>query len=556
MPEFYDSKQVELKKRIAQFATSQVTANLKTYNLDPQEAAQLLWDTCGNWVFPWEAQYEALRTIFYANYKNVKPSAIAVCQNIKDLRCALAYFRGRRLKDEDFEFTPRSGGHSTAGYSTLEGGVMLDLRSFNQLAVDTRNELVHVGPGVQFRDFYKTLENYGRFTPAGICPEVRAGGYMQGGGYGFASRMFGMNCDNVESLLVVLQDGRCVEANQSVNADLFWAMRGGTGNNFGIVTQITYKTYKVRQFGAISMHWRLKGDIEAMQGAQVLALMQSQFMGSNNDRRFGYMTYINFLEDENDSTLMVPYLQMRTMYQGELGTGAEILNQLIQTPGCVVHWEDIGADSTLNSRLMGYEEHDNNTQFANTEVQDLPNQEKQSRFFIKPLGVEGWKTLIDHMRTAPSLFTSMPELNIEPGGAAINDTKRGDNGYIHREDDFNGFLNVYWHDDKEVPEKAKAFKFLDQWLDMTKPWTNGAAYQNYPKPYVTDYSKRYWAEYYPVFCVAKSKYDPNNLFRFQQGVGADGLCPVNSLELAKNLVPSLADTFEQPIEYMCNNPEY
>lgn len=115
------------------------------------------------------------------------------------------------------------------------------------------------------------------------------------------------------------------------------------------------------------------------------------------------------------------------------------------------------------------------------------------------------KKVIDHMRSASSLFEFLPELNMEPGGAAIDQTRRGENAYIHRNDDFNPFLNTYW---KNKEEKKHAFDFLNRWLEIIEPWTNQEAYQNYPKPYLTKWSERYWAEYYLVLCMVKKNTIP------------------------------------------------
>jgi len=542
MSEFYDAKRHEIKTRIASWDT----VNFDDLHMSREEAEQLMWDTCGRWVCPGDPQYDELRLLFYTNFSDIRPSMIAVCENVADVQCFLKYLRRSRKRNPKFDFTPRSGGHSTAGYSTVEGGVMLDLRGLNSITMDPNQELIHVGPGTQFRDFYRFLEAHGRFTPAGICPDVRVGGYMQGGGYGFGSRMFGMNCDNVVNLTVVLADGSVVQANENVNPDLFWAMRGGTGNNFGIVTQVTYKTYPAPPFGAISMRWRVGTEAEAQQGAVALDLMQRQFMGSNRDPRFGYMALIEFLEEPNGDK--VPYLLMLTMYRGHCGLGSELLQELLNTPGCTKDWEKTGSYSYLNTELMSYSE----VYEAPTE---LPSQEKLSRFVHQQVGVEGWRQLLDHVRSAESQFKNLPALNIESGGAAIDQTSRGENAYIHRNDDFNAFLNVYWTDEDGDANEEKALKYLYEWGEIIEQWDNQEAYQNYPKPYVTDWSARYWAEYYPCLCMVKEKYDPANLFRFEQSVGADGKCPNNAMDQVRSLLPELAEQLGKSVEYLSPKKE-
>ncbi|NES65062.1 MAG: FAD-binding oxidoreductase [Okeania sp. SIO2D1] len=548
MPEFDDSKKLEIKNRIASWdrTETKTAATLQDLHLTREEVERLMWDTRGRWVFSGDNEYEERRKLFYNNFKYILPLAIAVCHTEYDVQCFLKCIYRLHQRGFKVPFAPRSGGHSTAGYSTVQSGIMLDLRELNDQMFDPKQNVISVGPGVQFRDFYRVLDSHGRFTPGAIFPDLCVGGYMQGGGYGFGSRMFGMNCDNVINLTVVLANGRLVQANEKVNADLLWAIRGGTGNNFGIVTQVAYKTYEAPQFGAIAMRWKIDTNDKAQQGAEVMDLMQRKFMGSNRDRTFGYMVLFHFLEEDDEK---VPYLLMRTVYIGKYGTGSDLLKDLIAIDGCEVEWEANSSYPELNSRLMGYDKYDNKTQFTNTNIEDIPSQEKQSRFFKKKLGIDGWKAVIDHFRSAKSEFNCLPKLHTEPGGAAIDDTKRGGNAYIHRNDDFNAFLNVYWKDNSE---KEKALCFLNKWLEIVGDSPYQEAYQNYPKPYVDNWSQRYWAEYYPCLCAVKQKYDPHNLFRFQQSVGSDGgPCPKDSMERAKGLLPDLAEHFDKPIEYLC-----
>jgi FAD/FMN-containing dehydrogenase len=504
------------------------------------DATRLMWDTRGRLVLPGDADYESLRAVAYSNFQHLRPAAIGVCKTLHDVRCFVKLIQDRRRENPAFRWVPRSGGHSTAGYCTVEGGLMLDLRGLDNIFVNPGRWLAHVGPGIQLRDFYRGLEPYGLFTPAGLCPDLRVGGFMQGGGIGFGSRWFGMNCDNVTEVEVVLADGRHVLANAKRNPDLFWAVRGGTGNNFGIVTRVTYRLHPLREVGAVSMRWKMETDEEAARGAHALDIMQRRYMGSNDDRRLGYQAFIQY-----GAGWSGPYLMVRAMYREERGLWRELLGELIATPGCQIEWEDMGPYYRMNNKLMGYEDATGFSPYPEALLASPP-QEKQTRFFDKQLGVQGWRLFVDHMRGAKGHLRITPQLVFEIGGGAINDTRRGENAYIHRNVDFNAYMNTYWDDESE---KAKAFAFMDRWLELGLPWTNGEAYQNYPKPYVTDWSKRYWAEYYPVLCRVKQKYDPTNLFRFEQSIGSDGGCSDDALALAESLVPELARSLRQPIEY-------
>jgi FAD/FMN-containing dehydrogenase len=534
----YDVKKIEIKRRIAEWAR-RPDSDFTRFQITRQQAIDLIWETSGRLVFPWDPEYDALRAVAYVNFENVRPAAIGVCETMHDVRAFMRFIRAQREVNPSFRWVPRSGGHSTAGYCTVEGGLMLDLRGLNDVFVQPQRKLVHVGPGVQQRDFYRATYPYGLFAPAAICPDVRIGGMMQGGGFGFASRMFGMNCDTVSEVELVLADGRPVIANELHNRDLFWAVRGGTGNQFGILTRVSYRLSHLSEVGAVLLQFNLTTDAEAAQGAAALDLLQRKFMGSNHDRRLGYLCVI-----QHGPNWAGPFLLVRVMYRGDTSVWRQLLGELLAMPGCQVQWEARGSYSSMNNKLMGYAQEPDTLGDELTTLAAVPPQEKQTRYYERPLGVAGWRQMVDHIRGAAATLRIGPQMVIEPAGGAINERSRGFNAYIHRRADFNTYLNTYWDTPEEKP---KVFAYMDQWLEIGRPFSNGEAYQNYPKPYYTDWARRYWAEYYPVLCLVKRKYDPANVFSFEQSIGADGQLASSSVDDVAELVPDIVRALRKPI---------
>jgi FAD/FMN-containing dehydrogenase len=536
----HDLKKIEINQRLAQWAR-RPDADFARHQMTRQQAIDLAWETSGRLVFPWDPEYEQLRAVAYSNFENVRPAAIGVCQTVHDVRTFMRFIRAQREVNPAFRWVPRSGGHSTAGYCTVEGGLMLDVRGLNDVFVQPQRKLVHTGPGLQMRDFYRATYPYGLFAPAAICPDVRIGGMMQGGGFGFGSRMFGMSCDAVTEVEMVMADGRPLIANARHNPDLFWAVRGGTGNQFGVLTRATYRLFPLQEVGAVLMQWQLGTDAQAAQGAAALDLLQRRFMGSNHDRRLGYLAVI-----QHGPSWAGPFLIVRAMYRGERGLWRDLLREVISLPGCEIQWEDRGSYYSMNNKLMGYAQEPDILGEDLTTLATVPPQEKQTRYYEQPLGVAGWRQMVDHVRSAATTIKFPPQMVIEPAGAAINERSRGFNAYIHRRADFNTYLNTYWDSEEE---KAKAFAFMDRWLAIGTPWSSGEAYQNYPKPYYTDWSRRYWAEYYPLLCLVKRKYDPLNIFSFEQSIGSDGRCASRSIDDVAELVPEIARSLRKPIVY-------
>ena len=123
--------------------------------------------------------------------------------------------------------------------------MVLDLRNMRSVQVDARHRTVTVGAGAQLIDVYAALAAHGLTIPAGSCPSVGIAGHALGGGMGLAGRQFGLTADNLLSAQIVTADGRLRTASGKSNPDLYWALRGGGGGNFGVVTSLRFRTHPV-----------------------------------------------------------------------------------------------------------------------------------------------------------------------------------------------------------------------------------------------------------------------------------------------------------------------
>ncbi|HEY1592622.1 MAG TPA: FAD-binding oxidoreductase, partial [Solirubrobacteraceae bacterium] len=178
--------------------------------------------------------------VYNERFDGVLPSLIARPLNAADVRTAVNWGVSHHVP-----LRARSGGHSYAGYSTQSGGMVLDLRNMRSVDVDTRHRTVTVGAGAQLIDVYAALAAHGLTIPAGSCPSVGIAGHALGGGMGLAGRQFGLTADNLLSAQIVTADGRLRAASGKSNADLYWALRGGGGGNFGVVTSLRFRAHPV-----------------------------------------------------------------------------------------------------------------------------------------------------------------------------------------------------------------------------------------------------------------------------------------------------------------------
>jgi FAD/FMN-containing dehydrogenase len=168
-----------------------------------------------------------------------RPSLVVRCAGAADVVAAVDFARGHGV-----EITVRGGGHSIAGLSSSDGGMVLDLSPMHAVDVDPDARVARVQGGAVLGDVDHETQAFGLAAPLGVVSETGVAGLTLGGGYGWLRRKHGLACDNVLSAQVVCADGQVRTASADVNSDLYWALRGG-GGNFGIATSFTFRLHPV-----------------------------------------------------------------------------------------------------------------------------------------------------------------------------------------------------------------------------------------------------------------------------------------------------------------------
>ncbi len=201
----------------------------------------------GGLVRPGGDGYSTAKRAFNPLFDGNNPVAVASARNAEDVQACVQAAAGR------LTLAARSGGHSYAGYSVPESGLVIDVAAMNK--VDIRGTQAVIGAGAKLKDVYAGLAAAGRALPAGSCPTVGIAGLTLGGGIGVLARKYGLTCDHLSSAQVVTADGKLVTASASSEPDLFWALRGGGGGNFGIVTEFTFDTDPAPNLTVFSLHF-------------------------------------------------------------------------------------------------------------------------------------------------------------------------------------------------------------------------------------------------------------------------------------------------------------
>ena len=441
----------------------------------------------GELLLPGDGGYDECRQVFNAMHDK-RPALIARCASTADVVASVGFARERALA-----VAVRSGGHSVAGLSACDGGILIDLAGLKTIEVDPAARTARAGGGVLWGEFDAATQRHGLHTPGGRVTTTGVGGFTTGGGYGWTSSKYGLTCDNLIAAEIVLADGRVVVASEREHADLFWGIRGG-GGNFGIVTEFQYRVHPL--------------------GPMVLSGLALWPIDRTRDVVRAWRDYVDGAPDELSTACailtappaeFVPdplkgrvVLGMVAMYVGDPEQGAPVMQPL----------RALGPAVDL-IQPMPY-----------TAFQALldPTAPKGQRSYwrgeyLKGLSDDAIEVFARHgtaLASDGAPLSQMIVFRIGQGVAAIADDATA---FSHRDADYLFHPITMWQqpaDDGRLIAASRAF------CDAMRPFSTGGAYLNFtPEDRVRD---AYGAAKYERLVAVKNRYDPANLFRLNQNI--------------------------------------
>ena len=212
----------------------------RSLSLDTGAVRALASKLTGQLITPAAPEYDSARLLFNRAFDR-HPALIVRCAVASDIARTLDFAQRHGLP-----VAIRGGGHNRAGFSSCDGGVVIDTSMMNRVLVDAATRVAHAQAGALTVHLDVTAQRDGLATTLAGCPTVGIAGLTLGGGEGVLMSKYGATCDNLISARLVTADGRHLRASQNTNSDLFWAIRGG-GGNFGVVTDLEYQLHAVNE---------------------------------------------------------------------------------------------------------------------------------------------------------------------------------------------------------------------------------------------------------------------------------------------------------------------
>lgn len=441
----------------------------------------------GEVVSPDDTGYDKARRLWNGRFDR-RPGAIAFCRDADDVAAAV-----RLAREQHLLLAVRSGGHDYAGNSMCEGGLVIDLSGINAVTVDAASRTARVGAGARWGEVDREVQAHGLACTGGTVSRVGVAGYTLGGGTGWLVRKHGLALDNVTALDVVLANGEIVRASGDENADLFWALRGGSGN-VGIVTSFEYRLHELDPLV-------LAGQIlyPLADAAGVLRACRAFLVDAPDEVQI-YPFFLRvppldvFPEDYHGQVV----LNLVVGYLGDPDRGKEVLAPVLQLGKPFLHRVEptkyLDLQQTFDAAMP-------------------PGGRWYSRaHFLRGLPDDAIDTILRHTADMPGTFTVA---YLETMGGAIARVDPAATAFPHREADFELHIFPGWTDpadDEAIMEWARTFH-----KDMA-PWSTGGVYVNLLGGDEPDGPRSAYGTNYQRLADIKRRYDPDNLFRMNHNI--------------------------------------
>jgi FAD/FMN-containing dehydrogenase len=447
----------------------------------------------GTVYLPGSPGFRANSDLFNRRYTDRRPAAVLSVACEEDIRTAIRWTR-----DHGVDIVPRSGGHSFAGYS-VNDGLVIDMSRMSFARADEGTGLVTVGGGTRVGHVYDVVRPHEMAFATGTSPLVGVAGLALGGGGAFASRKFGLTLDAMVATTIITADGETLTCDEKENPDLFWACRGAGGGNFGIHTSFVFQARPVSDVTTFEIDWNWPDAMTALRAVQQVLVDAPDELSI----RLGVNTAGTTPAEVADNRQVGAVGQ----FMGPPHELAKLLGPLRATNPR--HFEMVARTYWEANRQLVHATSGGSFAMRNNYAKEkLPDE------------------AFDEIRTWVSRWpgSTNPDgagIGMFAWGGQINRVAPDATAFVHRDTLFLASMDTGWHNTEPADRIEEKLRWLDGFHAAMRPHLSAEVYQNFPDPDLEDWSSAYYGANYDRLVEVKRKYDPDNVFRYDQSIGSD-----------------------------------
>ena len=441
----------------------------------------------GRVTVPGDEGYDEARAVFNGMIDK-RPAVVVQPQDAGDVVAAVAFAREGGL-----DLAVRGGGHSVPGFGTVDDGVVIDLSGMRGADVDAGAKTARAQGGATWGDFNDATYPFGLATTGGIISTTGVGGLTLGGGIGYLTRGFGLSLDNLVAADVVTADGQQLHATDRENDDLFWALRGGSGN-YGVVTSFEFKLHPVKDIYGGPMFYELSEAENILKFYRDYIADASEAMGVFP--AFQIAPPLPFIpEDRHGDT----FIALVACWAGPVEQGESAFKPFHDVAPVVAEFVGPAPYPALNSAFD-----------ALYPPGQLQHYWKAS--FVKELTDEA---IAAHLQHGPEVPVVNSTMHIYPINGAVHRVASDATAFAYRDANFATVIVGAWPD----PSQNDAnIKWVRDYYDATAPHSEDGGYINFMSDDDQGRIKANYKGNYERLVDVKREYDPDNLFHLNQNI--------------------------------------
>lgn len=437
-------------------------------------------------VYPNDPEYQQAR-MNWNPFTNAFPIVFVFAQNEEDVSNAVRWAR-----ENNVPIRMRSGRHALAkDFSQTNGGIVIDTSHMRNVTLDKLNGIAKVQAGIRVGQLVRMLAREGILAPFGDSSTVGIGGISTGGGITAIQRPAGLISDNILSATLVDAYGNILQVNPCENADLFWAIRGGGGGNFGIITSYTFKVRTAPcKVGIFQIIWPWEQLNEVIDAWQRWSPCVDVRLGTILE---AYSKINGLLRSQGIFLGPADELEQLITPLTNTGSPIKVLVDEVTLLEAIEFWAP-------NEPLFD----DQNTTWSSTWVESS----------LPEVGIEAIRNFLEKATGDESNFFFLNS------GGVMNQIPPQDTAFFWRNTRYYMEWDASWRHECEA---KKNIKLVEETRLQLQPYTTGS-YVNVPDLSIKNYGEEYYGDNYKRLRQVKERYDPENVFNFVQSIPPAHLC--------------------------------